>query len=220
MFSGYGEEGYSLSGANSLHTDSHFCTPGQGHEKGGVEHGVGFGRRNFMVPLPEVASFEELNALLLEKCLADDQRQVDGQEVIIGQAWEREKPHLRPRPERDFECCVVRPVVLNPYSQVEFETNRYSGPPSGFPTFQQPLRRRLALFSIIKWPCFQLSKCKAENQTGPVFDYQMALFSFDRNIGRGLHGHAARQGCTPGGQRAVPPTCHIPFSVFLTIRFR
>jgi transposase len=26
--------------------ESHFCTPGQGHEKGGVEHGVGFGRRN------------------------------------------------------------------------------------------------------------------------------------------------------------------------------
>ena len=108
--------------------ESHFCTPGKGHEKGGVEHGVGFGRRNFLVPLPEVASFEELNALLLEKCLADDQRRVDEQDVIIGQAWELEKPYLRPRPERDFECCVVRPVVLNPYSQVEFETNRYSVP--------------------------------------------------------------------------------------------
>lgn len=108
--------------------ESHFCTPGKGHEKGGVEHGVGFGRRNFLVPLPEVASFEELNALLLEKCLDDDQRQVDGQDVKIGQAWQLEKPHLRPRPERDFECCVVRPVVLNPYSQVEFETNRYSVP--------------------------------------------------------------------------------------------
>ena len=108
--------------------DSHFCTPGKGHEKGGVEHGVGFGRRNFMVPLPDVASFEKLNALLLQECLADDQRKVDGQEVIIGQAWELEKPHLRLLPERDFECCVVRPVVLNPYSQVEFETNRYSVP--------------------------------------------------------------------------------------------
>ena len=32
--------------------ESHFCTPGQGHEKGGVEHGVGYARRNFMVPIP------------------------------------------------------------------------------------------------------------------------------------------------------------------------
>jgi transposase len=40
---------------------SHFCTPAQGHEKGGVEGSVGFSRRNFLVPMPRVASFEELN---------------------------------------------------------------------------------------------------------------------------------------------------------------
>jgi transposase len=108
--------------------ESHFCTPGQGHEKGGVESGVGFGRRNFMVPIPQVASFDELNALLLAECLADDRRQVDGQEVRIGEAWEIERPYLRPLPGRDFECCVTRPVVLTPYSQVIFETNRYSVP--------------------------------------------------------------------------------------------
>jgi hypothetical protein len=30
---------------------------------------------------------------------------------------------------------------------------------------------------------FQLSKCRVENQTGPLFDYQMALLSFDKNNG-------------------------------------
>ena len=59
--------------------ESHFCTPGQGNEKGGVEHSVGFGRRNFLVPIPQVASFAELNALLLARCQEDDARQVDGQ---------------------------------------------------------------------------------------------------------------------------------------------
>jgi hypothetical protein len=48
--------------------------------------------------------------------------------VAIGQAWEMEKPYLRPLPEHDLECCATRPVTLNPYSQVEFETNRYSVP--------------------------------------------------------------------------------------------
>jgi transposase len=108
--------------------ESRFCTPGQGHEKGQVEHGVGFGRRNFMVPIPKVASFDELNAHLLAKCLADDRRQVDGQKVTIGEAWEMERPYLLPLPGRDFPCCVTRPVVLTPYSQVVFETNRYSVP--------------------------------------------------------------------------------------------
>ena len=108
--------------------ESRFCTPGQGHEKGRVEEGIGFSRRNFMVPIPEVASFEELNAHLLAACLADDQRRVDRQEVTVGEAWETEKPYLLPLRRRDFECCVTRPVTLNPYSQVEFETNRYSVP--------------------------------------------------------------------------------------------
>jgi len=108
--------------------ESHFCTPGQGHEKGGVEHEVGFSRRNYLVPIPEVASFEELNAHLLACCLADDLRQVDGQAVTIGQAWEMEKSYLMPLQERDFDCCVNKPVSLTPYSQVEFETNSYSVP--------------------------------------------------------------------------------------------
>ena len=57
--------------------ESHFCTPGQGHQKGGVEHAVGFGRRNFLVPIPQVGSFAQLNALLLTRCQEDDTRQVD-----------------------------------------------------------------------------------------------------------------------------------------------
>jgi transposase len=108
--------------------ESHFCTPGQGNEKGGVEHGVGFGRRNFMVPLPNVASFEELNEHLLAQCLADDRRRVDRQKVTIGEAWEMEKPYLLPLPARDYDCCVTRPATLNPYSQVVLDTNRYSVP--------------------------------------------------------------------------------------------
>ncbi|MBC8255483.1 MAG: IS21 family transposase [Ardenticatenia bacterium] len=108
--------------------ESHFCTPGQGHEKGGVEHGVGFGRRNFMVPIPQVASFAELNRLLLAECLNDDARRVDRQPITIGAAWEVERAALLPLPTRDYPCCVTKPVCLTPYSQVEFETNRYSAP--------------------------------------------------------------------------------------------
>jgi transposase len=97
--------------------ESHFCTPGQGNEKGGVEHGIGFGRRNFMVPIPQVASFAELNTLLLAECLKDDERRVDGQPVTIGEAWALERPALLPLPAKDYQCCVTRPVCLTPYSQ-------------------------------------------------------------------------------------------------------
>jgi transposase len=107
---------------------SNFCTPGEGHEKGGVEHSVGFARRNFLVPLPRVASFAELNAQLLAACLADDARQVKGQPSTIAAAWQQEQPYLRALPKHEFACCITRPVTLTPYSQVVFETNRYSVP--------------------------------------------------------------------------------------------
>ena len=48
--------------------------------------------------------------------------------MTIGAAWALERAALRPLPVRDYACCVTRPVSLTPYSQVEFESNRYSVP--------------------------------------------------------------------------------------------
>jgi len=108
--------------------ESHFCTPGAGNEKGQVEHSVGFNRRNFMAPPPEVGSYEELNAYLWQKCREDDQRTVTGQPATIGEMWQQEKAFLRPLPAQPYDCCRVVSVSLNRYSQVQLETNRYSVP--------------------------------------------------------------------------------------------
>ena len=110
--------------------ESHFCQPGAdgAHEKGGVEASVGFSRRNFLVPLPTVASFEELNLQLLQSCLKDDQRTVSRQSETIGQMWERERPFLRSLPAYAYDCCVTTSARLNGYSMIVYETNRYSAP--------------------------------------------------------------------------------------------
>lgn len=107
---------------------SHFSTPGEGHEKGGVESGVGYVRRNFLVPMPKVASYAELNEHLLAACQADERRRVSRQTQTIGEMWAREQTCLRSLPERELACCISREVTLNPYGQVTFETNRYSVP--------------------------------------------------------------------------------------------
>src|SRR5947209_1400543 len=44
------------------------------------------------------------------------------------EAFKREQSMLRPLPGRPFDCCVTRTVHLNGYSQVTYETNRYSVP--------------------------------------------------------------------------------------------
>jgi transposase len=107
---------------------SRFCTPGEAHEKGLVENLVGYARRNFLVPLPEVASFPELNALPRERCLAEAARRLRGEVSTIGELWAQERPHLLPVPARAFPCCRTVPVVPNRLSLVTFETNRYSVP--------------------------------------------------------------------------------------------
>ena len=99
-----------------------------GHEKGGVEHGVKYVRQNYLVPLPKVADYAELNRWLREQCLADDGRRVDRQPETIGQMWQQEQPQLQPCPPTDFVPCVSREVTLNRYGQVIYETNRYSVP--------------------------------------------------------------------------------------------
>jgi transposase len=111
--------------------ESRFCTPRpvgtRGHEKGGVESGVGYTQRNFLTPLLEVTNFGELNERLLVACQADDVRCVDRQPQPIGAMWATERPLLRTLPP-DFVCCTSQEVTLNPYGQVVFETNRYSVP--------------------------------------------------------------------------------------------
>jgi hypothetical protein len=75
-----------------------------------------------------VASFEELNARLREQCQADDARRISRQAQTIAEAWQQERPLLRPLPTRDLETCREVTTRLNGYSQVEIETNRYSVP--------------------------------------------------------------------------------------------
>lgn len=108
--------------------DSRFTTPGNAHEKGLVENLVGYARRNFFVPLPEVESFDELNCLLLKKCKSEDERCLPGYKESIGKMWQKEEGELLPLPKRSFLCCTYHPVKVNSFSYINFERNRYSVP--------------------------------------------------------------------------------------------
>lgn len=108
--------------------ESHYCTPGAGHEKGRVEDGVGYARRNFMSPLLTADNFADLNEQLGQACRQDDERRVARQPQSIAAAWQQERPQLRPLPAHDLDCGREVEARLNGYSQVEVETNRYSVP--------------------------------------------------------------------------------------------
>lgn len=108
--------------------ESNYCTPGQGHEKGGVENDVGYTQRNFMAPVLKVAGYAELNQSLRQACLDDVDRHIRGHEQPVAALWRAEQPLLLPLPSQDYAACVSYPVKPNGYSQVELDTNRYSVP--------------------------------------------------------------------------------------------
>jgi transposase len=108
--------------------ESRFCNPREAHEKGLVENLVGYARRNYMVPVPEVDSFRELNELLRQRCMAEAGRRLRGETETIGQMWEQERSNLLPLPVYPFPCCRTVPVRPNRFSMVTFQTNRYSVP--------------------------------------------------------------------------------------------
>mgnify|MGYP002399790561 CR=1 FL=1 len=100
--------------------DSLFCRPGEGHEKGAVENLVGYVRRNALVPVPEVASWDELNAHLLDWCQGERRRLADD--------WEKERRGLRPLPLRPFRCALTRLAPVSKLSLVTADRSRYSVP--------------------------------------------------------------------------------------------
>jgi len=72
------------------------CTPASGWEKGQVENQVGLVRERFFTPILRVKSLEELNGLLLDKCIAyaKAHKHPEITDQTIWQMFEAERPHL------------------------------------------------------------------------------------------------------------------------------
>ena len=98
------------------------------HEKGGVEGQIGWFRRNHLVPVPEVDSFDQLNAMVDAWDEADDNRRIGSRAHTIGEMFAIEQPRLTPLPDEPFETGTWLGPRVDRYSQVTIRTNRYSVP--------------------------------------------------------------------------------------------
>jgi transposase len=108
--------------------ESDFCTPGQGHEKGGVEGEAGYFRRNHWVPVPKAVSLGELNRQLLAGCRSDEQRCLAGREQSVGAALLIERQHLLPLAAEGVDLAHTSFPMVNSMGCVKVLTNAYSVP--------------------------------------------------------------------------------------------
>jgi transposase len=105
-----------------------FARPAKGNDKGNVEGLVGYARRNFLVPVPRAASWEELNELLRQRCQARRSRRVRGETETIGERFVRDQQAFLPLPAVAYEACETVATRVSSLSLVRYRTNDYSVP--------------------------------------------------------------------------------------------
>ena len=112
--------------------ESEFCTPGEGHEKGGVEGEGGQFRRNHLVPVPKVRDLEELNLLLAAGLQEEENRAIAGRAQSIGAGMIIEREHLLPLAKEGFDLASLHFPAVNGSGCAKVLTNFYSTPlPAG-----------------------------------------------------------------------------------------
>ena len=108
--------------------DHHFCAVRRGNEKGVVEGTGGYARRNFLVPVPQVANYDALNAYLLECCQSDLKRRLRGQSAAKAELLKEDQAAFLPLPAAPFDASRKETARVNSLSLVRFHGNDYSVP--------------------------------------------------------------------------------------------
>src|SRR6266404_385276 len=103
------------------------CTPAAGWEKGQVENQVGLVRERFFTPRLRVTSYEELNAWLLDRCVAYAKvhKHPELPDCTIWQAFEAERPRLVPI-SGPFDGFHAIQASVSKTCLVRFDNNKYS----------------------------------------------------------------------------------------------
>src|SRR5262252_1127056 len=104
------------------------CNVGKGNEKGRVENGVGYVKKNFLAGL-EVPDFSALNPAARQwlDTVANVRLHSETRQQPI-QAWHTERPYLRPLPLQPFDIATVSQVRASRQFRITLDTNRYSVP--------------------------------------------------------------------------------------------
>lgn len=104
------------------------CNVGKGNEKGRVENGVGYVKKNFLAGL-DIADFSMLAPAARHwlDTIANVRLHGETRKPPV-EVWQREKPHLSPLPLHPFDTATVSQVRASRQFRITLDTNRYSVP--------------------------------------------------------------------------------------------
>jgi hypothetical protein len=103
------------------------CTPGAAWEKGQIENQVKNLRKDLFVPRPRYKSFEDLNAWLMDQCVAHSKKQPHPEfpDKTIFEVFEREREQLIEY-RGPFDAYRSTPASVSKLCLVRFDNNKYS----------------------------------------------------------------------------------------------
>jgi len=111
--------------------EPHFCNVRRPNEKGIVEGSVKYARLNFMVPVPQVKDYDELNELLRNCCKSDLDRILRGKcSQAKKQLLAEDKVAAIALPDDKFDYRKSASTFASSQSLVRYDTNDYSVPVS------------------------------------------------------------------------------------------
>jgi transposase len=104
------------------------CNVGKGNEKGRVENGVGYVKKNFLAGL-EISDFRVLNPAARHWLDTVANIRLHGEtRQKPTDLWHQERPQLSPLPAHPFDIATVSQSRASRQFRVTLETNRYSVP--------------------------------------------------------------------------------------------
>ena len=194
-----------------------FGRPAKGNDKGKVEGVVGYVRRNFMVPIPRVASWDELNASFITECRARRTRRLRGHSETIAERFERDRAAFLPLPDAPYEACEKVTVRVSSISLVRYRTNDYSVPTAyghrqvlvkGYvhrveivcasvviARHERSYARETAIYDPLHYLALLEHKSRALDQAAPISGWQLpeCFVQLRRLLEARLNKHASRE---------------------------
>ena len=105
-----------------------FCLVRRANEKGHVESLLGFARRNYLVPVPNVKDLAELNERLFHRFQQDLERTVRGKSAPKKELLLEDQAAMLSLPDREYDARRVETANVDSLSLAHFDTNTYSVP--------------------------------------------------------------------------------------------
>jgi hypothetical protein len=153
-----------------------FCNPDAPQEKGNVENKVGYIRRNYLLPPPQIESHEDverLNKKLLDDCMRDLNREHYVKKEQISDLFAEEQKALIRLPREPFRVFRLEKAKTDGYSFVRFDNNRYSTSPE-YPECEVWLEIGTSELRVLNENYEQLAvhKRKYATEVTPLIDFE------------------------------------------------